>query len=350
MIALQAVTPQQLLERVPGCTLDEARKIVAAVHRDEDVLAPRSGVSRKTREALQQSAHVPALATKEERRSALDPFVKFALQTADEKTIETVRIPLENQNRFSACVSSQIGCALACAFCATGRLGLIRNLEAWEIVEQVRIVRRTLVPGQRVHGVVFQGMGEPMANLDRVLQAIAVLSDPCGPQIDGRNITVCTSGLTPGILRLANEAPRVRLGLSFGSAQSGVRKTIMPIERAHALDEVLAAAAEHALKTKLAPMWAVTLLEGVNDSHDDARALAARAKDFVAKTGKKPRISVIAYNAIDKDSFERVSEDKERVFRQALHDKGFPTHRRYSGGSDVGAACGQLAGAAAQML
>src|SRR6185503_8943616 len=103
------------------------------------------------------------------------PFVKYVLGLGDDTVVETVRIPLERPGRYTVCVSSQVGCALACAFCATGRLGLTRNLEAWEIVEQVRVVRRRLPAAARVHGVVFQGMGEPLANLDRVLEAIAVL-------------------------------------------------------------------------------------------------------------------------------------------------------------------------------
>src|SRR5262249_15522223 len=155
-------------------------------------------------------------------------------------------------------VSSQVGCALACAFCATGRLGLRRNLETWEIVEQVRVVRRGLVAAGmgRGHGVVFQGMGEPMANLDRVLEAVAVMSDPSGLAIDSRAMPVCTSGLPSGIRRLAAEAPKVRLGISIASARRDVRRRLMPIEKSHGLDDVLEAAAEHARITGLSPMWA----------------------------------------------------------------------------------------------
>ncbi len=174
------------------------------------------------------------------------------------------------RGRFSACVSSQAGCALACAFCATGRLGLSRNLEVWEIVEQVRLLRATLGPGERIHGVVFQGMGEPLANVDRVIAAIRVMNDPCALAIDSRAITVCTSGLPSGIRQLAREVPKVRLGLSIGSARPAVRRRLMPIDAAHSLEDVLAAAEEHARATGLAPMWAVTPLAGVNDTDDDA--------------------------------------------------------------------------------
>jgi 23S rRNA (adenine2503-C2)-methyltransferase len=249
-----------------------------------------------------------------------------------------VRIPLENPNRFTVCVSSQVGCALGCAFCATGKLGLARNLEAWEIIEQVRVVRARL-PHGRVHGVVFQGMGEPLANLDAVLEAIAVCSEPSALGIDARAITVCTAGLPAGIRKLAEHAPRVRLGLSIHSALPERRRSIMPIARAHALADVIAACSDHARSTGLSPMWAITLLDGVNDSDDDARAIADLARAFAAETGRAPRLSIIAYNAIGPgDPFSRSSREGE--FRAAL---GLPNHRRYSGGSDVAAACGQLA-------
>lgn len=257
-----------------------------------------------------------------------------------------MRIPLERQGRFSACVSSQAGCALACAFCATGRLGLARNLESWEIVEQVRLVRATLGRGERVHGVVFQGMGEPLANVDRVLDAIRVMCDPCALAIDARAMTVCTSGLPSGIRRLAQELPKVRLGWSVASARPAVRRRLMPIDAAHPMDEVVAAIEEHARTTGLAPMWAVTPLAGVNDTDDDARALAELARGFETRTGIRPRVSVVPYNAIDEGAADPFARGDVARFVAALAACGVRAHVRYSGGSDVAAACGQLAGRA----
>lgn len=347
-LALQALTPEALAAAAPACTLAEARKVVAMVHRDEPVRAT-SRVSRPAAAAVQAIGHVPALVVDEVAASAIDPFVKLRLRTGDGHAIETVRIPLERAGRFSVCVSSQVGCALACAFCATGRLGLSRNLLAWEIVEQVRIVRRGLPAGARVHGVVFQGMGEPLANLDAVLAAIAVMHDPCALGIDARSITVCTSGLPAGIRRLAREAPMVRLGWSLGSARPPVRRALMPIAGAHAWDDVFEAGVEHATLTGHAPMWAVTLLDGVNDSPADAAALAAAAHGFAERTGRRPRLSIIAYNQIGDgpggaaDPFRRASAAAEAAFCDVLGRAGLPFHRRYSGGGDVAAACGQLA-------
>lgn len=333
-----------LARAVPELSLEEARRVVAQVHRDEDPATPSSGIRRASREAVVRAGSVPRLEMRGSRASQIDPFLKYALGTADGHVVETVRIPLERPGRFSVCVSSQVGCALACAFCATGRLGLLRNLETWEIVEQVRVVRRGLERGERVHGVVFQGMGEPMANLDRVLTAIEVMSDPSALAIDARAITVCTSGLPAGIRRLAAEAPKVRLGWSIGSALGETRRRLMPIERSHALDDVLEAVIEHTTITGLAPMWAVTLLEGVNDGVDHARALAALVTRFRERTRRSPRLSIIPYNSIGiDDPFVRASDVREAAFRDTLRAQGVFSHKRYSGGSDVDAACGQLA-------
>jgi 23S rRNA (adenine2503-C2)-methyltransferase len=329
-------------------SIEDARRIISTVHRDRDVAEPNSCVRRIAREAVVAAGYVPTLEVVERAASGLDPFVKLALRTHDDKLIESVRIPLEKRGRFSVCVSSQVGCALACAFCATGRLGLGRNLETWEIVEQVRLVRRTLdaAQGERVHGIVFQGMGEPLANLENVLGAVRVLTDPSAGAIDARKITICTAGLPNGIRRLAREAPRVRLGWSIGTARPGQRRALMPIDGAHPLADVYAACVEHAQSTGLSPLWAVTLLAGVNDSEDDAVALARLAQRFATDTLRTPRISVIPYNRIaddEADPFRRASDAAERRFRDALHAAGTFTHKRYSGGSDIGAACGQLA-------
>ena len=355
MLALQALTPERLARLVPAVTLAEARKLVAQIHRGE-AIAASSSIRRVAADAVREIGNVPNLDVIAETPSAIDPFVKYLLAAPDGARFEAVRIPLEDPERFSVCVSSQVGCALGCAFCATGRMGLERNLDAWEIVEQVRIVRARLPHGRvsangepsgcsadrssigrpRVHGVVFQGMGEPLANLDAVLDAIAVFQEPSALGIDARAITVCTAGLPSGIRKLAERAPNVRLGLSIHSVRA--RRSIMPIDTAHSLDDVLAAAADHARATGLSPMWAVTLLAGVNDSDDDARALATRAREFRDATGRAPRISIIAYNDVPGDPFSRSSREAE--YRAAL---GMPSHRRYSGGGDVGAACGQLA-------
>jgi 23S rRNA (adenine2503-C2)-methyltransferase len=344
--ALQGMSAEALARQFPELTPAEARRVTSAVARRgaEALSGQLPQVRSAAQAALRARGHVPQLELRSERASG-DGFVKYLFGGGDGAALESVRIPLARPGRYSVCVSSQVGCALACAFCATGRLGLRRNLEAWEIVEQVRQVRARLPAGGRVHGVVFQGMGEPLANLDRVLAAVAALSDPSGMAIDARAMTVCTSGLPSGIRRLAREAPSVRLGLSISSARPEVRRSLMPIERSHPLKEVIEAAVEHARLTRLAPMFAVTLLRGRNDSPEDVAALAELVHDFTARAGVRPRLTLLAYNSIDGDDdpFARVDDDAVAALRDALAARGVFTHRRYSGGAEVDAACGQLA-------
>jgi 23S rRNA (adenine2503-C2)-methyltransferase len=346
---LQAVTPQTLCDSVEGLTLGEARRIVSAVHRCEELPEVVRNVRREAIEKVRAAGVIPVLAVAGREQSRVDPFTKYSLVTPDGWSIETVCIPLERSGRFSVCVSSQAGCALGCLFCATGRLGLKRNLDTWEMVEQVRVVRRglDLESGQRVHGCVFQGMGEPLANVDRVIETIRILSEPSGLAIDARAMTVCTAGIPAGIRRLALEVPKVRLGLSITSTHTGTRRALMPIDRAHPLSEALEAAADHAQITGLAPMWAYTLLAGVNDSEAEASEFARLAGDFERRSGLRPRLSIVAYNPIDhteQEGFRRSGPEREAAFRMVLAKAGLPSHRRYSGGSDVSAACGQLAG------
>ncbi|MFT3772072.1 MAG: radical SAM protein [Minicystis sp.] len=338
---LQAVLPADLA-RAAGIDLTDARRLVSLVHRKGALpdKAPAT-IRRSALDAARAIGHVPALEMIERRASAVDPFVKYAFRLADGAVIESVRIPLERPGRFSVCVSSQVGCALACAFCATGRMGLVRNLEVWEIVEQVRAVRADLPEGGRVHGVLFQGMGEPLANADRVIQVIRVLGEPSAQAIDMRNITVCTAGLPSGIERLWREVPAVRLGVSLGSVLPGRRRALMPIDGAHPLAEVLAAAGAHARATGHAPMLAYTLLEGQNDTDEAATALADLCERFRAEHGIGPRLSLIPYNAVDGAGFVR--SPRLEAFRDVFRARGLGTIVRYSGGGDVGAACGQLA-------
>ena len=341
--ALQALLPAELAA-LAKIELVDARRIVSCIH-NRGGLPTRCPptIRRVALDAARSAGELPTLEVLERRASRVDPFIKYAFRTHDGRELETVRIPLEKPGRFSICVSSQIGCALACGFCATGQMGLQRNLETWEILEQLRLVRAELPEGTRAHGVVFQGMGEPLANLDRVLAAIRVFSEPSAQSIDRRNITVCTAGLPAGIRRLAHEVPEARLGLSIGDVRPGRREALMPIDRAHPFEEVLEAVAEHARLTRSAPMWAYTMLAGVNDDEAAATALATTLRSFTERVGVRPRLSLIPWNQVDGTSFERSSEAALEAFRVTLRAGGVGSIVRYSGGGDVDAACGQLA-------
>ncbi len=342
--ALQALCPEELVDLAPGVELAEARKLISCVHRMGELPARSpSEVRRRSLDRVRAVTQVPTLRLLARIPSSVDGFVKYSIAT-HQGIIEAVKIPLEKPGRFTVCVSSQVGCGLGCAFCATGRMGLWRNLQAWEIVEQVRIVRRELASGAHVHGVVFQGMGEPLANWNEVRQAARVLSEPCAQAIDARNITISTVGLPTGIRALARALPNVRLAVSIGSALPEVRRTLIPMEIVQPLSAVLAAAGEHTRATRHAPLFAYTLLAGKNDTREDAIALAELTREFAARYGKRPRLSLIPYNSIgSNDPFERSDAAREDSFRQALVAEGVIPTRRYSGGGDVAAACGQLA-------
>ena len=344
-LAIQGLLPEALAAQI-GCKLTEVRRVVAAVHRldCEDIGAAREQVSKHTRQQLEQNAYVGKLSIEEKQSSQLDPFIKFALRTPDGHLIETVRIPLERQGRFSVCVSSQVGCAIGCRFCKTTQTGLVRNLEAWEIVEQVRVVRQSLPEKSRISGVVFQGMGEPLANLDAVIKAIQILSHPACQGIDQKAMTVCTAGLPQGIRRLKLAKLRVRIGLSIGSAIAERRKTLMPIEERLSLRDAVDALVEYTSGTGQSPMLAYTLLSGVNTTEADAQALRELALEIGQRCGRMPRLSLIAYNPIGGlDPFVRATPEEAEAFRLQLISAGFPVVRRYSGGADIDAACGQLA-------
>jgi 23S rRNA (adenine2503-C2)-methyltransferase len=345
-LPLQALLPEQLCAQVPGVTIEEARKIISAVHRGgPSPIKASAHISRKAVALVRAHGAIPQLRLLSRTPSNIDSFVKYTLETPAGDVIEAVRVPLEKPGRFTACISSQVGCALGCAFCATGRMGFRRNLHAWEIVEQVRVIRADLPARSRVHGVVFQGMGEPLANWEEVSQAAKVFSEASAQAIDARGITICTVGLPEKIRAMATDLPNVRLGISIGSARSSeIRKKLIPIESTHSLHDVLLAAGDHARRTRHSPLWAYTLLAGVNNGDDDAVALARLALDFAASFGVRPRISVIPYNPIgENDPFARSDPERERRFQGVLVQNGVKPTKRYSGGSDVGAACGQLA-------
>jgi 23S rRNA (adenine2503-C2)-methyltransferase len=344
-VAIQGLLPEELAAEL-GCKPSEVRRVVAAVHqhRSADLSTPMNQVSKQTRERITRHCHIGRLEIAQVQDSNLDPFTKFALRTHDGHLIETVRIPLEKPGRYSVCVSSQVGCGIGCRFCKTAQAGLARNLKAWEIVEQVRIVRQSLPPGSRVTGVVFQGMGEPLANVEAVIQAVRILSEPTCQSIDQKAITLCTSGLGHGIRRVQAANLRVRIGLSIGSAIPERRARMIPLENHAPLRDAVDALIEYSRKAAQSQMLAYTLLSGVNCSQADAEALRELALEIGRRSGRMPRLSLIAYNPIGPgDPFRRASDAEAEEFRLQLTSAGFPVVRRYSGGADINAACGQLA-------
>jgi 23S rRNA (adenine2503-C2)-methyltransferase len=338
---LRAQTPETLAARWPDLRLSpqQARRIVSRlVGHDLDELGDVPGLSPRVASVLLERGRRDRLAVVDRRASQIDPFVKYLFRAPDGAVFETVRIPLEAP-RWSVCVSSQVGCAMTCGFCETGRLGLTRNLEAWEIVEQVLTVRRE-GPERPVTGVVFQGQGEPFQNYDNVLRAAAVLRDPCSVRVGGDRITISTVGVLPMIERFTDEGHPYRLMLSLTSAFDEKRQSLVPLARRHSVAELAAAMRRHAaLRGGGLVNLAWPLMAGVNTQPEEAREIARLF------AGLRVRVSVIDIND-PRDEFHRANDDERRRFLSALSDNGLGFVRRYSGGSDIRAACGMLASSA----
>ncbi|HWX24409.1 MAG TPA: radical SAM protein, partial [Vicinamibacteria bacterium] len=224
---LRGLTPEALSAHVPGLGLELARRVVSRlVFEDRDDLEGVRGLPRAQARQILARGRASRLEVLDRRRSLVDPFVKYLFRSEEGGSFETVRIPLERP-RYSVCVSSQVGCPVGCLFCETGRAGFSRNLEAWEMVEQVLTVRRDS-QDRPVTGVVFQGQGEPFLNYDNVIRAAEIFRSPSGPRIRGDRITISTVGILPAIERYSAEGHPYRLILSLTSAFPETRARLVP--------------------------------------------------------------------------------------------------------------------------
>ena len=262
-------------------------------------------------------------------------FVKYLLRSPDGALSEAVRIPLEKEGCFSVCLSTQVGCAMGCAFCATGRLGFTRHLAAWEMVSAFLAVRGDS-PG-RATGAVFMGQGEPLANYDEVIQAARVLSNPCGARIKAELISISTVGLVPQIRRFAAENRPYRLIVSLTSTVPERRAALLPGVARWSVEEVVDAIREYAKAARNRVTVAWVVLGGVNTGPEEVEGLRRLLADVPL------RLNLIDVNDPRPDGFRVATPDELADFRTRLRDLGVPVVRRYSGGSASHAACGMLA-------
>ena len=335
MTHLRGHTPETLVAAFPGLSLPVARRVVhRLVGQDQGGLEGVPGLSKALARALAERGRLERLEVADRRQSAVDPFVKYLFRAPDGRAFESVRIPLE-QPRFSICVSSQVGCALGCRFCETGRLGFLRNLEAWEMVEQVLRIRSESKE-RPTTGVVFQGQGEPLQNYDNVMQAAAVLRHPCGARIGADRITISTVGLLPQLELYVEERRPYRLILSLTSAFSEKREQVVPITARYPVPELAAAARRLAAAQGGPVQLAWVLIAGFNTGPEEAEELGRLFR------GARVRLSVIDVND-PQGGFERAGDAERSRFLSALADNGIGFVRRYSGGPDIDAACGLLA-------
>ncbi|MGQ0539563.1 MAG: 23S rRNA (adenine(2503)-C(2))-methyltransferase RlmN [Gemmatimonadaceae bacterium] len=290
--------------------------------------AAMSDLPAAFRQALAEAFTLPRLTMCARQRSA-DGTQKFLFQLHDGQAIETVAIP--ERGRLTLCISSQAGCALQCAFCATGAMGFARNLQPYEIAGQVRELA-LLDPPLRPTNVVFMGMGEPLMNWPAVDVALSILNEAKGLGIGARHITVSTVGVLPGIEALARRPEQFRLAVSVHAPTDAMRHALMPINTKYPLADVLAAAKGFDRRVT----FEYVLLGGVNDRPEDAAALAAHARDCRAF------VNLIPLHPGGAGEFRQSTDSDTRRFAQELRDRGVEVAVRKSRGLDIAAACGQL--------
>ena len=343
-------TPQSLLGMMPGeveALIKEmgepgfrAKQVVewTFVRRVADIEA-MTNLPKALRERLKERLVTRSMSIATVSGSA-DTTRKFLLKLHDGRYVETVLIPANpalyggKSDRRTLCVSSQVGCAYDCKFCASGLAGFTRNLTAGEIVEQ--IVQVEAHTGERVDNLVFMGMGEPLANFSNLIKAIEVLNAEWGIGIGARHMTVSTSGLAPQIHKLADFPLQIRLAISLHGASDPVRNEIMPVNRKYPLAELFEALEAWNAKRKQFLTFEFILIEDVNDSLDQARMLAKRARSVNAK------VNLIPYNTVDGLPWKRPSEQRQDAFLEVLTSAGVTATLRREKGHDIAAACGQL--------
>ena len=269
-----------------------------------------------------------------------DTTRKFLFRLGDGNLIESVLIPAspalygEHSDRRTICVSTQVGCAYGCRFCASGLDGFSRNLDPSEIVQQLLAVEKA--SGERIDNVVFMGMGEPLANLSNVVRAIRIINAPWGMEIGARHITVSTSGLAPQIKKLADEPLQSRLAISLHGATDEVRDRIMPVNRKYNLTTLLAACDYYAARKKQRIYFEYILIGGLNDSQEQARLLAGHARRIGA------RVNLIPYNTVEGLEWSRPSREVQERFLSIVRGHDVVATLRREKGHDIDAACGQL--------
>ena len=311
-----------------------ARQIFAWIHRRGVTdFAAMSDLPKALRARLADAWTVgtPTLTRKD---VSTDGTTKYLFELADGTRIESVYIPDTPAQTF--CISSQVGCAMACAFCLTGKMGLTRHLTAAEIEGQVRVLAHDLGLAERAFNIVVMGMGEPLHNYDATLKALRIVGDPAGFGVPARRITLSTVGVVPGIEKLGREPFMPNLAISLHASYEEQRDALVPVNRKYDLEALIEACKRFPVKRRSRITFEYVLLKGVNDTPEDARRLVKLLD------GIKGKINLLPLNAAPGIPFERPDDHRVDAFAKILADKGLTVSVRKSRGRDIRAACGQL--------
>ena len=337
-VQLKGYYPGELEGFVTSLGLEpyRARQIAAWIYnRGSTDFAEMTDLARGVRARLARRASILNLEVAARLDSDDGETVKYLFELPDGRRVESVL--MRDGRRRTLCVSSQVGCPLDCTFCATGRMGLIRNLSAGEILDQLIYVRRELrARGDDLTNVVMMGMGEPLLNYENVIRAIRLMNLDYGLAIGIRRITLSTVGYVPGILKLAREGLKVGLAVSLNAADDALRSRIMSINRRWSIAELLSAVRTYRQRIDRRVTFEYVLLHGLNDSIEDADRLVALVRAIPCK------INVIPWNPIEGAAFVRPPRDAVDRFVHILRNARLTTTVRYSRGVDIAAGCGQL--------
>ncbi len=290
-------------------------------------------LSVKFREELKKAAVVSNVKIKVKQVSS-DGTIKYLIEFPDGECVETVLMRFDNRANLTACVSSQIGCAVNCSFCATGKRGFIRNMTYKEIVEQVLTIQRDT--GLKVTNIVFMGQGEPLLNLDNVRKAMEIFNENF--QIGARRLTVSTSGIIPGIYKLAENDMQSTLAISLHAPNHEIRRKLMPIEDKYNMSDLKTALKKYVEKTGRRITIEYLLAKDLNDTPQAAKELAEYLSDI------KCNVNLIPYNPTAKNDYQRPSNNTIQKFKYLLEHSGKKVTIRLERGADIDAACGQLRG------
>jgi len=295
-----------------------------------------TNISKDLRSELTETAVISDLQPEAVEEGG-DGTKKYLFNLGDSQAVESVLIPIEGRNTL--CISSQVGCAMACEFCLTGTFKLTRNLTTAEIINQIMAVRRDVrASGEEIRNIVMMGMGEPLHNLDNVIPAIQIMIDGNGLQLSNRRVTVSTCGLVPEMERLGREVPNVNLAVSLNATTDELRNRIMPINRRYPLKELLRACREFPLPGRRKVTFEYVMMGGVNDSLEDAKRLLRLISDIPNK------VNLIPFNEHEGCDFKAPTQAAIDAFHSYLIDRHVTVITRDSRGSDISAACGQLKG------
>jgi 23S rRNA (adenine2503-C2)-methyltransferase len=293
-------------------------------------------LSKKLRRKLSEVAYIDKPKLVKKQTSRIDQTEKFLFELCDGKRIETVL--MREGERITVCVSTQVGCALNCIFCATGKMGFERNLSAGEIVDQIIAVKEYLQEDEKITNIVIMGMGEPLLNYENTVKAIRIIQSELGLSISAKRITLSTAGIIPQIYRLADENLKIKLALSLNAPNDELRKKLMPITKKYSLSKVLEALKHYAKINDTRITFEYVLIKDVNDSEEQAKDLAKLVRGIPCK------INLIPYNPIRNCPYKKPDEETLQKFRDTLYPRAPAVTLRKSKGEDIQAACGQLKG------